>query len=179
VAPGDEQCRRLIAAVRRPVYRVCLALMYCCGLRIAEAISLQPEQIDAARGVIRMIGKGNKQRLVPLSATLLEAMRQVWLGHRNRQWVFAKKPLGPHISSRVLRDAFDSACEREGIWDLTPHSLRHAFATRLLEQSVDVRVVQILLGHSNIKSTQIYTHLTEPIRQQLRPRLARLAEGLV
>jgi len=153
--------------------------MYVCGLRIGEALSLRPEQIDAQRGVIRIIGKGNKERLLPLPHALLIAMRQAWETHRNPQWVFATRQKGPHPSSRSLRAALYAACDRAGMAHLTPHCLRHGFATRLLERDVPLRVVQILLGHSSIKSTEIYTHLTEPIRQQLRPKLDELADGLI
>lgn len=161
------------------MYRVCLALMYACGLRISEAVCLRPQHIDAAQGVIRVIGKGNKQRLVPLPASLLAALRQAWKTHRNRQWVFAARPEGNHLSPRSVRGALDAACARQGIAGVTPHCLRHGFATRLLERGVELRVVQMLLGHSSLKSTEIYTHLTEPLRQQLRPKLDALADGLV
>jgi site-specific recombinase XerD len=153
--------------------------MYVCGLRIGEAVSLRPEQIDARHGVIRIIGKGNKERLLPLPHALLIALREAWKTHRNRQWVLATCAEGNHVSHRSVRSALYAACAREGIAHLTPHCLRHGFATRLLEGGVELRVVQILLGHSNIKSTEIYTHLTEPIRQQLRPKLDELADGLV
>jgi len=153
--------------------------MYGCGLRIREAVSLRPEHVDAGQHVLRIIGKGNKQRLVPLPDCLLIAMRQAWTTHRNRQWVFALRPQGQHLSPRALRGAWYAACTREGIARLTPHSLRHGFATRLLERGVDLRVVQILLGHGSIRSTEIYTHLTEPLRQQLRSKLDELADGLV
>jgi integrase/recombinase XerD len=152
--------------------------MYACGLRISEAVSLRPQQVDAAAGVIRIIGKGNKQRLVPLPARLLTAMRLAWKVHRNGQWVFATRRRGPHVSARSVRRALGEACARQGLAGLTPHCLRHGFATRLLEQQVELRVVQILLGHASIRSTEIYTHLTEPIRQQLRGKLDALAEGL-
>jgi integrase/recombinase XerD len=152
--------------------------MYACGLRISEAVSLRPQQVDAAAGVIRIIGKGNKQRLVPLPAGLLNAMRLAWKVHRHEQWVFATRRRGPHLSARSLRRALQEACARQNLKGLTPHCLRHGFATRLLEQQVELRVVQILLGHSSIRSTEIYTHLTEPIRQQLRGKLDALAEGL-
>ena len=153
--------------------------MYVCGLRIREAVALRPEQIDATQGILRLIGKGNKERLLPLPWSLLIAMRLAWKTHRNRQWVFATRPQGNHVSPRAVRGALDAASAQEGITGVTPHCLRHGFATRLLEREVDLRVVQILLGHASIKSTEIYTHLTEPIRQQLRPKLDELADGLV
>jgi site-specific recombinase XerD len=105
-------------------------------------------------------------------------MRQVWKTHGNRQCIFATRWEGRQVSARAVRGAFNAACAREGIACLTPHCLRHGFATRLLEQGVDLRVVQILLGHASIRSTEVYTHLTEPIRQQLRAKLDALAEGL-
>jgi integrase/recombinase XerD len=160
------------------VYRVCLTLMYVCGLRISEAVSLRPQQVDAERCVIRIIGKGNKERLIPLPPALLTAMRLAWKTHGNRQWVFAARPQGMHTSPRSVRGAFDEACVREKVPGLTPHNLRHGFATRLLEQGVDTRIVQILMGHASIRSTEIYTHLTEPIRQQLRAKMDALADGL-
>jgi len=153
--------------------------MYACGLRIHEAVGLRPEHIDATQGVIRLIGKGNKQRLLPLPSSLLIAMRLAWKTHRNRQWVLATGPEGNHVSPRAVRGALSAAAAQEGITGVTPHCLRHGFATRLLERGVQLRVVQILLGHANMKSTEIYTHLTEPLRQQLRHKLDELADGLV
>jgi integrase/recombinase XerD len=152
--------------------------MYACGLRISEAVSLRPQQIDAQHGVLRLIGKGNKERLLPLPQPLLWAMRRAWMTHGNGQWVFATRPKGNHASCRSVRGAFDEACLAAGLSHLTPHSLRHAFATRLVERGVELRIIQILLGHASIKSTEIYTHLTEPIRQQLRCTLDQLADGL-
>jgi site-specific recombinase XerD len=113
------------------VYRVCLTLMYVCGLRISEAVCLRPEQIDArggGGGVIRVIGKRNKERLIPLPCSLLSAMRQVWKTHGNRQCVFALRWEGRQVSVRAVRGAFNAACAREGISCLTPHCLRHGFA---------------------------------------------------
>jgi integrase/recombinase XerD len=152
--------------------------MYVCGLRISEAASLRPEQIDARHRVIRIIGKRNRERLIPLPFAILTAMRQAWMIHGNRQWVFATRSKGKHASVRSVRGAFNDACAHENIRDHTPHSLRHGFATRLLEQGVELRVVQLLLGHGSIRSTEIYTHLTEPIRKQLRVNLDALADGL-
>lgn len=168
----------MIAAVECPVYRVCLMVMYLCGLRISEAVRLRPEHIDTARGVIRVTGKGNKQRIVPLPAALLGAMRRAWTTHRNRQWVFATGEHKSHVNGKTVRRALGYASACQGIADLTPHCLRHGFATRLLERGVDLRIVQILMGHADIRSTEIYLHLTEPIRQQLRQTLEEMAQGL-
>ena len=153
--------------------------MYGCGLRISEAVQLQPKHVDATHGVIRVIGKGNKERLVPLAPALLAAMRRAWKTHGNRQWVFATGPQGNHVSAKTVQTVFRAVRAQAGLPDLVaPHSLRHAFATRLLEKGTDVRIVQILLGHASIRSTEIYTHLTEPIREQLRVKLNELIDGL-
>lgn len=152
--------------------------MYACGLRIHEATSLRPQQINAAAGIIRIIGKGNKERVVPLPESLLLAMRRAWRTHRNRNWVFASPGWQNHLCSKSLRAAFNAAARQQNIEGFTPHCLRHGFATRLLEHGVDVRVVQILLGHASIHSTEIYTHLTEPLQRQVREQLSQLMAGL-
>jgi site-specific recombinase XerD len=152
--------------------------MYVCGLRIGEAASLRPQQIDARHGVIRIIGKKNRERLIPLPCALLTAMRHAWTIHGNRQWVFATRCKGGHASPRSVRGAFNDACAYENIPGHTPHSLRHGFATRLLERGEELRVVQMLLGHASIRSTEVYTHLTEPIQQRVRAKLDALADGL-
>jgi site-specific recombinase XerD len=153
--------------------------MYACGLRIGEAVVLRPGQIKSKEGVIHIIGKGNKERRIPLPACLLQALRQVWATHHNAQWVLATDRQGNHISARSVRGALGVARARQGLCGVTPHSLRHGFATRLLERGVDLRVVQILLGHASMRSTEIYTHLTEPLREQVRVNLDELAKDLI
>jgi site-specific recombinase XerD len=141
--------------------------MYACGLRISEATCLQPWQIDKQQQTIRIIGKGNKERLIPVPPSILSILRQSWTTHRNPQWVFAECRVGDHIHLRTLRQAFHAACREAGISGFTPHHLRHSYATRQLERGVDTRVVQTLLGHARNRTTEIYTHLTEPKRQEL------------
>lgn len=153
--------------------------MYGCGLRIHEAVGLRPQQVDAKQGLIRIVGKGNKERLVPLPRPLLLAMRQAWRTHGNRNWVFASPGYPNHLCPRSLREAFNAAAQEQDLEGLTPHGLRHGFATRLLERGVDIRLVQILLGHASIRSTEIYTHLTEPLQQQLREQQRQLVAGLL
>jgi len=154
--------------------------MYGCGLRISEATKLRPEQINGQRREIRIIGKRNKERLIPLPQTLLTALRSAWIAHRNPHWVFSSpRSRGSHLTPRSVRDGFNEARARLGIVGHTAHGMRHGFATRLLERGVELRVVQLLLGHSSIRSTEIYTHLTEPIRKQVRDKLDALTDGLV
>ena len=152
--------------------------MYACGLRISEAASLTPAQIDQERRVLRVIGKGNKERLVPLPVSLLRHLRQIWLLHRNPAWVFALQSEGKPLWPKSLYRAFTHACDEAGLPDATPHTLRHSYATRLLEKGVAVSIVQILLGHANPSTTQAYLHLTEPTRDQIQTIIADLMRDL-
>ena len=179
VALPDSQVRALLGCVGNPVHRACLSLMYGCGLRIGEAITLQIGAIDSANRLLRITGKGNKQRLVPLPQPLLDDLRALWLTHRNPRWLFPRRDGTRPVCSIVLAQTFRSARTKAGIkLPATPHSLRHSYATRLLENGVDTRVVQILLGHANIATTAVYTHLTEPTSVALRGILDRLTIGL-
>jgi site-specific recombinase XerD len=179
VALPDSQVRALLDCVGSPVHRTCLSLMYGCGLRIGEAVTLEIGAIDSANMLLRITGKGNKQRLVPLPQPLLDDLRALWPTHRNPRWLFPKRDGSGPICRIVLGQTFRSTLVKAGIKpSATPHSLRHSYATRLLENGVDTRVVQILLGHANIATTAIYTHLTEPTNVALRGILDRLTTGL-
>ena len=153
--------------------------MYACGLRIGEATTLEVTAVDGANRVLRIIGKGDKERRVPLPQPILDDLRDLWRTHRNPRWLFPNhvgtKPVTQHVVCRTFRAAARAA----GIpHRVTPHALRHSYATRLLESGVDTRVVQILLGHVNIATTAVYTHLTEPTRISLRSVLDKLMAGL-
>jgi site-specific recombinase XerD len=153
--------------------------MYACGLRVREATTLEITAVDRARRVLRVIGKGNKERLVPLPQPILDDLGRLWLTHRNHRWLFPNHhgdaPISPHSLARAFADAAAAA----GVPPTaTPHTLRHSYATRLLENGVDIRVVQILLGHARIATTAIYTHLTTPTLTSLQGLLDRLMAGL-
>jgi site-specific recombinase XerD len=153
--------------------------MYACGLRISEATTLEVTAVDRARRVLRVIGKGNKERLVPLPQPILDDLGRVWLTHHNRRWLFPNRRGDAPLDERVLRDSFAAAAAAAGIQPgATPHWLRHSYATRLLESGVDTRVVQVLLGHARIATTVIYTHLTTPTLTSLQGLLDRLMTGL-
>ena len=142
--------------------------MYGCGLRIGEAVAVTVKDMDAQRMVIRVVGKGNKERLAPLSRGLLEDLRRMWSAHRHAQWLFANKGGSDHVAEGDLYKVFSQIRNDQGLDDtIKPHSLRHSFATRLMEQGVPAETVRILLGHASIKTTQTYLHLTEPIRRQV------------
>jgi site-specific recombinase XerD len=129
--------------------------------------------------VLRVIGKGNKERLVPLPQPILDDLGRVWLTHHNRRWLFPNRRGDAPLDERVLRDSFAAAAAAAGIQPgATPHWLRHSYATRLLESGVDTRVVQVLLGHARIATTVIYTHLTTPTLTSLQGLLDRLMTGL-
>ena len=119
--------------------------------------------------LLRVIGKRNKQRALPLSEPVLIMLREVWNIHRNPKRLFSDRKGTSHLSRSTARLAFNAARATCGFGDdFTPHTLRHSFATLLLEKGVDIRLVQILLGHSSMRSTEIYTHLSEPLRRDLR-----------
>jgi site-specific recombinase XerD len=178
-ALSDDEVRHLLGAIRNPVHKTCLAVMYACGLRISEATTLEVGAIDRANQVLRIVGKGNKERLVPLPRPILDELGHLWRTHRNRRWLFPNRRGDAPIDKRVLSGTFADAAEAAGIQRrVTPHTLRHSYATRLIENGVGIRIVQILLGHSSIASTAIYTHLTTPTRASLQDLLDRLMTGL-
>jgi len=158
----------LLARVRDGGVRACLSAMYSCGLRIDEATRLTVRDIDAKAMLIRVIGKGNKERLVPLCQGLLEQLREHYKTHRHPRLVFpnrrAQRPLWPSAVEKV----FQLALAEAGIkGHFTPHCLRHSFACRLLERRVPGETIRIVMGHASATTTQRYLHLTEPTRRAL------------
>jgi integrase/recombinase XerD len=153
--------------------------MYACGLRISEATTLELGGICRASMVLRIIGKGNKERLVPLPQPILDELGCLWRTHHNHCWLFPNRQGTAPVSRGVLSSTFAAAAASCGIpKGVTPHALRHSYATRLIENGVDIRIVQILLGHSRIATTAIYTHLTTPTQASLQSLLDRLMTGL-
>jgi len=174
----DAQVRSLLSHVRNPIHKACFALMYACGLRSGEVAALEVSAIDKANLLLRVIGKGNKERCVPLPEPVLDDLRKLWLTHRNPRWLFPNRTNSGPVARDTLRRTFADVARLDGISRATAHCLRHSYATRLLENRVDTRVVQILLGHANIATTALYTHLTEPTRASLRSLLDRVMSGL-
>lgn len=159
--PTRDEVHRFLAAATNIKHRMALTTCYAAGLRISEVVALQIEDVDSDRMLLHVRhGKGNKDRVVPLSKTLLSDLRIYWKAIRPQMWLFPGR-YGNHLSARVV----DSACLRArraaGIRQpLTVHSLRHAFATHLFEAGTDIRTLQHLLGHVSIKTTAIYTQVS-------------------
>lgn len=153
----------LLRKLRRPEARMSATLMYCCGLRVSEATKLQALDIDSRRMVVCVRnGKGAKDRNVPLPRRVLQQLRQYWRQHRPGHWLFPSKTGKTPISASVVRQAIKAAALQAGIVkNVSCHTLRHSYATHLLEKRVDLRIIQGMLGHRSPRSTVIYTHLTQ------------------
>ena len=141
-----------------PVSRLC----YGAGLRISEAVAIKVSDIDSKRGLIRVEqGKGRKDRYVMLSNRLLKMLRRYWRAARPASWMFPSWREKKHMSSGALSGACRDAAKSCGFAKrVTAHTLRHSFATHLLENATDTRVIQVLLGHSRIETTARYTKVS-------------------
>jgi integrase/recombinase XerD len=169
-----EEVSDLLMAAPGPglKYRAALSISYGAGLRASEVCNLKISDIDSDRMLIHVEqGKGQKDRKVMLSPGLLELLRAYWREARPQGWLFPGKPKINPISPRQLNRAFTSAKNMAGIArPATLHTLRHSFATHLLEANTDVRVIQVLLGHARLNTTAIYAHVaTKTIRGTVSP----------
>jgi len=164
-----RQVWSLLGAIHHPVYQAIVMVLYGAGLRITEALALQVTDIDGARGVLRVRhGKGNKAREAKLSATLYQWLRQYWDRERPPlPHLFASRRTGRPPTADTVRAALALAAREARIGKrVTPHVLRHSFATHLLEHGTDIRVVGALLGHASLQSTARYAKVTEKLVRQ-------------
>jgi len=170
---SEAQVEALLAApdgatARGQRDRAMLETLYATGLRVSELVGLRLAQVSLEHGLVKIVGKGNKERLVPLGAAAVEALRD-YLTHGRRSLLSDRSP-----SEQVFVTQRGEAMTRQAFWQLvkryggqagidprqlSPHTVRHAFATHLLNHGADLRVVQLLLGHADISTTQIYTHV--------------------
>jgi integrase/recombinase XerD len=183
-----EEVGRILRCVHLERYRVCLSTIYACGLRLLEGVHLQVKDIDSQRKMLHLCqGKGGKDRYVPLPDASLEMLRHYWRTHHNRVWLFpspnggwlkGENTNGPMHESCVQK-AFRGALAESGIHkNATVHTLRHSYATHLLEAGVNLRVIQLYLGHASPTTTAIYTHLTSVTEVQTSEKINEILAGL-
>jgi integrase/recombinase XerD len=158
-----NEVESLIRSVRNIKHRAMLSLIYACGLRRSELIGLRINAIDSNRKLLSIIGaKGNKDRVVPIPLKMIEMLRSYYKAYKPKYWLFEGSNPGEPYSESSLQRIFKLALGKAGIMkDLTLHSLRHSYATHLLENGVDLRFIQELLGHKSSRTTEIYTHVSE------------------
>jgi len=177
VVLSPAEVARFLEAAPGLKYRAALSVAYGAGLRAAEVVSLKVGDIDSTRMVIRVEqGKGHKDRYVMLSAHLLELLRAWWKAARPQGWLFpGRDPVQP-LTSRQLNRACHAAAQAAGIDKrVSLHTLRHSFATHLLEQKVDIRVIQVLLGHKKLDTTALYSQVATRTIREVRSPLEQLA----
>ena len=185
VVLSQEEVRVILRAVRIPVYRICLSTIYSCGLRISEGAHLRYQDVDSQRMFLRVRGKGNKVRQVPLPEATLQSLRDLWKMHCSRPWLFparlqprSKREEGP-VAICNLQNAFSAARLQSGVNKAAHvHTLRHSYATHLMEAGVQLRVIQEILGHHSPRTTAIYTHLTAEVLAQVKTPIEQLARKL-
>jgi integrase/recombinase XerD len=154
--------------------RTMLEVLYATGLRVSELVGLRPEQLSMTQGLLRVMGKGGKERLTPLGEEALQWLQAFLNGPR--QEILREQPCSYLFPTRrgsgMTRQAFWYLIKKHALFagiqkNISPHTLRHAFATHLLNHGADLRVVQMLLGHSDLSTTQIYTHVAQARLKQL------------
>jgi integrase/recombinase XerD len=175
-----DEVRELLRRVRTPAARMSLTLMYCCGLRVSEALRLRPTDIDGSRRVLCVRnGKGRKDRYVPLPVRALQRLRAYWRANRPQGWLFPSGQGGGPMTAHFVRSCLRAALAETKIRKkVSCHTLRHSYATHLLEQGVNVRAIQALLGHKSIRTTCRYLHLTATALRAVRQSVEELAAGL-
>ena len=155
-----EEVARFLAGVRSPVMTMLLRTIYASGLRLSEALALEACHIDSQRMLLRVLGKGQKERVIPLSPQLLAELRAYWVKVRPKRWLFPGKDKEQQLCASAVQRGCQKICQEQGLPRITPHTLRHCYATHLLELGTDLRTIQALLGHFRIGTTALYTHVT-------------------
>jgi site-specific recombinase XerD len=183
VVLARTEVRTLLTAVRHPMRRVALTTMYALGLRISEGLRLETGDIDSARMTVWVRdGKGARDRGIPLPRPLLHRLREYWKTSRpesHTKYLFVS-PRGPMpLDETTLQKTITAARKDTGLdKHATVHTLRHSYATHLLEAGVSLRTIQQLLGHKSLRTTEVYLHVTQPGAERLQEIVDRLMRGL-
>lgn len=174
---------RILDAVSMPSYRACLTTIYACGLRMMEGAQLPVASIDGERRLVHVHGKRGSDRYVPIPEQTVDLLRAHWRTHRSRTWLFLSPNgvrdgvvAGP-VSRTGIQSAFRRALRKSGVHKKAHiHSLRHSYATHLIEDGVSLRLIQSYLGHRSLRTTALYTHLTRELRQAAAEPINRLMQ---
>jgi len=160
---STDEVKRLLWIVQNPTVRMALTVIYACGLRLSEGLQLKVQDIDSSRMLLWVRnGKGGKDRCVPLPVRLLELLREYWKLRRPRLYLFTNPKCSEPLSTTTLQKTFKIALIQSQIRkEASIHTLRHSYATHLLEKGINLRVIQELLGHQSPQTTARYTHLTD------------------
>lgn len=175
VVLSEKEVRLILRKLREPRLRACLTVIYACGLRLGEACRLAFADIDSGRGVLRIRhAKGAADRYVPIAPAVVKRLQSYWETHHNTQWLFPTVGSGArrgapgqrHIPLGAVQKAFQLALKKSGVNKAAHvHTLRHSWATHLLEKNINLRQIQEWLGHRSPSTTSVYTHLTEQATQ--------------
>ena len=177
VVLSPEEVARLLEAAPGLKYKAALSVAYGAGLRVSEVANLKVSDIDSERMTLRVEqGKGQRDRTVMLSPRLLELLREWWKAAQPQVWLFpGQNPINP-VTARQINRAVTAAKDLAGISKrVSPHTLRHSFATHLLEQGADIRVIQVLLGHAKLETTALYTRVAVSTIRDVESPLDRLS----
>jgi site-specific recombinase XerD len=179
---GRSEVSALLKAAGSPKHFALITLIYSSGLRVSEAVGLRSDDLVPDRGIIVVRGgKGRKDRIAPLSKALLAAIRRFRPADEPSPYLFPGSRPDRHLTTRTAQKILEKACARAGISRrITPHALRHSFATHLHEDGTDIRNIQMLLGHASSRTTDIYTHVSSRNLARIQSPLDRLIgeEGL-
>jgi len=162
VVLNQNEISSIISVVSNLKHKLMLMLMYSAGLRVSEVVKLRPDNIDFQRKLIHVKGgKGRKDRYTILSDVAVETLHEYSKAYGQSKYLFPSQDRKKHLSTRSVEKIFSDACKKAGVnRNATAHSLRHSFATHLLESGVDLRYIQELLGHKSSKTTEVYTHVS-------------------
>src|SRR3989344_4633162 len=164
-----SEVKQILESIKNTKHRLIISLSYGAGLRVSEVIDLRVRDVDLDELTIHIKqAKGKKDRITVFPEKLKTDMQNLIAGKDKKDWVFASER-GGKLTTRTAQKVFENSIKKTGIKkSATFHSLRHSFATHLLENGIDVRYVQELLGHQNIRTTQIYTHVTNPMIKNIK-----------
>ncbi|MCK4765968.1 MAG: tyrosine-type recombinase/integrase [Candidatus Aminicenantes bacterium] len=157
-----KEIKAMIDEIKSPIFRMCFILLYCCGLRLSEGVHLTIGDVDMERKQIRVRGKGNKIRYVPIPDQPHKFLEQYIREHNPEHWLFLSSRTEKPIHTRSVQRLVKQVLKKAGInKQAYPHSLRHSYATHLLESGVSIKLIQLLLGHKSIQTTNRYTQITQ------------------